>query len=306
MLNFIAKMIESVWHETTDNPSRIRQFFFDNIGDYYLDIQESKSINLNDVIKWHEFGWGRFDRNRIDSARMWHKENSHIVCDKVHIHQISRIGNPPRKVDSYTCDIQCIKGFSASKSDLSKYTCMHEMATSGSPEMVEPINERKMLENLRWSEIRIINQENSSDKLVKHSWDKRIFLSNSGGSHHFASARYIADQLNNEVLVGGRLVEHSIDRQAVIQLIESYFLYALKIELGTEYSLAKQLADFKVKFAIIDLPKGSPLYAGCILLPKDELRACRVAETLEELNFFNLGQHLMNLASSQSSILDNE
>ncbi len=67
-----------------------------------------------------------------------------------------------------------------------------------------------------------------------------------------------------------------------------------------EYALAKELADFNVKFAFIELPKGSPHNGGCILLLNQDLITRRVASIFDKLNFFNLGQHLMNLTSSQS------
>ncbi|WP_425352097.1 DUF6685 family protein [Isorropodon fossajaponicum symbiont] len=63
--------------------------------------------------------------------------------------------------------------------------------------------------------------------LEAYSWDKRIFLMNSGGSHHFASARYIANKLNKNVGISGKLEKYNINQNIVRQLLNKYDVFYL-------------------------------------------------------------------------------
>ena len=282
-----------------DNPVEILNFLQENKDDYYLNLRGSSSICQYDLIKWHEFGKKDLYSGKPQSVKLWKKENGHIVCDWGHIELFSNIGQPAMHIETYTCDIQDVIGLSASKSNLSSYDCMHKMAQKGSPEMVDEISLEKLKLNLRWPEIRIINQTNTSDNFVYHAWDKRLFLSNSGGSHHFASARYIANQLKIDVPLEGKLIIHSIAKEPLSELVQHYAMFAVTLELGKEYSLVKHLVNFNVASAIIELPRGAKLNSACILFPRKGIREQKVLEIFEELGFFDLGTHLLNLATEQ-------
>lgn len=59
---------------------------------------------------------------------------------------------------------------------------------------------------LSYYEVRITN-EKRGDSLVKIAWNGRIYLSNSGGSHHFSAARYIAKKIGYQRLITGDCYE---------------------------------------------------------------------------------------------------
>lgn len=68
---------------------------------------------------------------------------------------------------------------------------MDDMVVRNSPEMIDEISPAKLAKNLAWDEIRIISHVDH-DYFATWAWDGRVFLMNSGGSHHFAAAKYIA------------------------------------------------------------------------------------------------------------------
>ncbi|CAM5427238.1 putative protein OS=Stutzerimonas stutzeri OX=316 GN=CXK94_17845 PE=4 SV=1 [Stutzerimonas stutzeri] len=79
---------------------------------------------------------------------------------------------------------------------------MDDMVVRNSPEMIDEISPAKLAKNLAWDEIRIISHVDH-DYFATWAWDGRVFLMNSGGSHHFAAAKYIAARLEQPVELTG-------------------------------------------------------------------------------------------------------
>ncbi len=114
-------------------------------------------------------------------------------------------------------DIRDIEGLSSSKSKLEKYPTLDDFAVRGTTEFLDDISEENLNKMLDYSEMRIINNPNTSDHFIQHQWDGRIFLVNSGGSHHFAAARYIAKKLKKEVAITGRLERYTFNQPLIIR-----------------------------------------------------------------------------------------
>jgi hypothetical protein len=120
--------------------------------------------------------------------------------------------------EDWECDIQDVTGLSTSKSELKDFDNLDRMAETKSRYMIEPISTDKLRENLAWGEIRILRGAGSSDFFARYLWDGRVFLINSGGSHHFAAARYIASRLGVPVPLRGQLHTYVINELAVSSL----------------------------------------------------------------------------------------
>ena len=55
-----------------------------------------------------------------------------------------------------------------------------------------------------------------------YGWSEKIFLVNSGGSHHFAAAQYIAKRLSIQVPISGRIELNYIDHDGLSVFIKKY------------------------------------------------------------------------------------
>jgi Family of unknown function (DUF6685) len=69
----------------------------------------------------------------------------------------------------WNCDIEDVVGLGVSKSKLSDFTSLGDMVETNSREMIDFVTERKLQENLLWSEIKILRP----DPAFKHDWFER-------------------------------------------------------------------------------------------------------------------------------------
>src|SRR3546814_4338531 len=81
--------------------------------------------------------------------------------------------------------------------------------------MIDEISHDRLRRNLAHNEIRILDKNSKADFFVRHTWDGRVFLANSGGSHHFAAARLIAGELGDKVPLNGLLYTRYLDERVI-------------------------------------------------------------------------------------------
>jgi hypothetical protein len=97
-------------------------------------------------------------------------------------------------------------------------------------------------------------------------WDKRVWLINSGGSHHFAAAKYIAARLNRPVPVQGSLHSYSIDGKAIASLSRDFEMFAIPNDAEFANAFFDVMRGFKAARLWHDMP--SPFdKIRAILLP---------------------------------------
>lgn len=177
------------------------------------------------------------------------------------------IGNiiQSKKISTYTIDISEITGLSASKSPLEECASM----TAFVEQYCRPyfdISEDELDRNLRHDEIRIISRDDPSDRFVIFGWKDGLYLSNSGGSHHLASAQYIAHHLKKPVSLKARLNIDFIDYDALLTFDQYYLSYL--VSRSTFYDLFDAFENSDIK--IIGYRSGSfPLDTFLIVLPKN-------------------------------------
>lgn len=118
-------------------------------------------------------------------------------------------------------DITEVGGIGASKSNL--------MGCGSIAHFVEcycrpyfKVTKEELEKNLAHSEIRIISQERTNDNIHIFGWKDCLYLSNSGGSHHFATALYIARELNIPVPLQAKFSFITIDPDAVRKFNAAY------------------------------------------------------------------------------------
>jgi hypothetical protein len=184
------------------------------------------------------------------------------------------------KIDDWACEIQDVKGLGASKSDLREFDSLDAMVQRNSPEMIDEITPAKLQANLAHGEIRIIHQANTSDCFIRHDWDGRVFLSNSGGSHHFAAARLIARLLGQQVPLRGRLYQRGVNAAPVAALTRDYKMFIVTNDTQVIHAFSKAMEGYRAPWFSHKLPEqlGN---VHAVLLPRQDKRAMRVAQLLQ-------------------------
>lgn len=256
------------------------------------------SIDANSIPRWHEFGEDHRCRSAVNG---WSADGGFYEGRRLDLPALRHIGYEARQ-NYWVCEIQDVAGLSASKSKLSTFTSLDEMAKTNSPEMVEPVTKEKLEQNLAHREIRIL-RDNSPDFFVQYLWDKRVFLVNAGGSHHFAAARYIAGCLDIPVPLSGVLVQRGIKKDVTSTLCQDFDMFLISSEPMAFGAFHDGMRKVAASYYLLSLPAGFCSDARAILLPKDEKRSVNVAKVMREAGAFDLGLYLIELAGQQEPLL---
>ncbi|TBU77457.1 hypothetical protein DNK10_06685 [Pseudomonas daroniae] len=197
------------------------------------------------------------------------------------------------ELQSWTCDIQDVDGFAASKSDLRRFRNMDEMVERNSKELITEITPDRLAEHLSWDEIRIISRKDH-DFFATWAWDGRVFLMNSGGSHHFAAAKYIATRIDAQVPLTGRYRVYGLNEMALASLRRDFDIFVLSSKAEHQNAFHNAMRRFQASYFVQELPR--PYYEQhAVFLPKAEKRSAKVSEILHCAGFLDLGLYLKNL-----------
>lgn len=251
-------------------------------------------IALSSVPRWHELAGHVTNGGQLLG---WRYENGGYNSFRTYRPQYRNIAQQETETE-WVCDIGDVHGFSDSKSRLRDFASTDLMVEANSREMIDEITERKLYENLAHYEIRIIHCANTSDRFIRHLWDGRVWLSNSGGSHHFAAAKYISARLGKKIMLRGRLDTYSLSETAIASLTREFEIFAISdIDPSVINSFMDAMRAFRATWLWHRLPRP---YEGvrAILLPKIEGRSMKVATELRRKGFTDLGLHLNKLAKS--------
>jgi hypothetical protein len=193
------------------------------------------------------------------------------------------------ELPSWSCDIRDVEALGASRSPLERYASLDEMVLERSPELVREISTDGLRKNLAHDEIRILRDEHKGDFFQWYQWDGRVFLANSGGSHHFSAARYIAGQLGTAVRLSGRLELHRFGRSQVAALRREFQIFCMTWR--SLLSFVDVMRALRAPFLGCHAPP--PHTDGrIVLLPSSHPRTARVAEVLRRFGFREIGYEL--------------
>lgn len=261
----------------------------------------SPSIALGSIVKWHRFAessalsWPRRGQGRLMG---WRSTGGHYANFDLCRPELEEIGRC-ETIEDWSCDITEVYGFSASKSNLCQFASMDQMVEANSREMIDEITHEKLDRNLRHGEIRIIHRKNR-DYFVRHLWDDRVFLMNSGGSHHFAAAKYIASRLRQPVKLRGRLDVYSLSSRAVASLRADFEMFVISDEADVSLGFYDAMRNFGATWLWHCLPAPYAAAAKVILLPRSEDRSMRVAALLRQAGIVDFGEYLSGLVARQT------
>lgn len=298
VMRFIAGMAA----DAIGDPIRVRRLITKTEG-LCPPIEEPRRLVANrNVTQWQHWGYGYTDWRRRGIIQMW----NHWGSRELHRADLEHITSEV-VTDGWTCDIQDIVGFGNSKSDLFKFISLDDMAERTSAGLIVPVSDDKLQENLSWDECRIMRGNSKEDSFWRYMWeDGRVYLMNSGGSHHFAAARYVASRLGRRVPVTGDLTTFSINLDAVSSLKADYDMYAMPTHYQTnDFMEAMRLtrAPFGRCPAPYGLRSNGKVIADSdidiIFLPRDDKLSARVSDVLAGAGVFDFGTFLFDLAKRQ-------
>ncbi|WP_348970946.1 DUF6685 family protein [Pseudomonas atacamensis] len=299
MIKAAAQFVVGAIQEEFGHPSSLVKLIANEPGLNKPLVEYEKGISSEEVVKWHEFGNLSYERSRPSKGSL----NGFGYCLGAHRNyggvsvrrdDLLNLGTT-REVERWECDIQDVAGFSASKSELHLFKSMDAMVEKNSKEMIDEITPEKLAENLAWDEIRIISRVDH-DFFQTFSWDGRVFLMNSGGSHHFAASKYIAKRLNTEVPLSGRYRVHGINRVALESLTRDFEIFVMSSHHTHQMGFHRAMQSFKATYYWKNLPR--PYTEQCaVFLPKAERKSAKVAEILHASAFQDLGCYLKDIST---------
>lgn len=147
-----------------------------------------------------------------------------------------------------TLEIQNITGLAASFSDIRNRITMDDFIAQDCREYFE-IDEESFHKNLSHQQISIIHDPNTNDHFSAFGWNPLLYLVNGdGGSHHFASMRYIASHLNIAFYLSGLLKLVYLDACAVSDFNNKYSGYLISNDDQTEIRKLTELYDLPCVF----------------------------------------------------------
>lgn len=254
-----------------------------------------RSVHVASVPAWHDWpdtfgqahatflGWGRDRGEYVGQTWCLAAFGDLVACTEI---------------PDWKCDIQAVDGLAASKSDLSAFATLERFIEVSRPGLLTPATPQKLEELLSHYEIRVLHDPSASDSFVQYLWDGRIFLLNSGGSHHFAAARYLAARLVVPVPLQGHMRMYRIHADAVDSLSRAYGMYVFAGDPVANNAFHDAMRRDGVTYLQRDMPRP---YLGqrLILLPIKEARSRAVSEHLASAGIPDLGSHLRGLLRSQ-------
>ncbi|QOI07927.1 DUF6685 family protein [Pseudomonas savastanoi] len=306
MLNpLLTKLVDSL-REDFGNPIGLRKLIAEmphlrvRVDDIPAVIAEPS------VVHWHE--WSSFDTDRWPrgaTGRLngWKMYGGQYASDSREIEPLKQLCIRTVHED-FACDIQSVTGLAASKSELYDYPSLRDMALDRCDYLIQDMSREGLDRNMRWPEVRIVN-DNSPDFFVKYAWDQGLYLINSGGSHHFAAAHFIASELQANYMLCGRLVTLEMNRSAIADLNAEYAIFAVSDDLYGSNGFHDCMRNFKAEYYWQDLPRP---YAEsrAIFLPRSQPRSAKVADVLRDEGFTDVGAVLTELASPHAAKNRNE
>ncbi len=254
------------------------------------------------VPAWHHLGDGAGSAMRAHRTKGelwgWQPDSTQYISVRLKCpallaleHQVTR---------RVTVDIQAIEGMAASKSELTDVATMRDFALQHCPDWIQNVSLQSLYLNLAHDQVRIVRPETTNDSLAVYAWDGRVFLSNAGGSHHFATAQYIAAELRVDVPIEATLILTSLNPSAVAALGHQFTMLLVDDLYG---SLHDAMRSFGAAYYAIDLPVSPEMRrsstAHVVFLPRDNARSRRVASVMLDGGVPDVGEHLAQLVARQ-------
>lgn len=301
----IRSALNTLIADATGKPVALRKLL--GKGDQYKgDISEpERSTAEGAVVKWHDWAshsaldWPRLP---VASLRGWALRRGEYVSKTMHIPEMEAL-TISVVVDEHTLDLREIEGFSSSKSDLHEYLSMEDFARQRCPDWIVDVSDESLRKMLAHDEIRVLHSQHHTDHFSQYGWDGRVFLSNSGGSHHTAAAQYIANRLQIDVPLSAPLRVYLLNEASVEALATQYEIFSVPDEASFQVPFHDALGAVGATYFWHRMP--APYQdQRAVFLPREDARSLAVANELRAACVPDLGKHLTMLVERQRVMLE--
>ncbi|MDD9212845.1 DUF6685 family protein [Aeromonas taiwanensis] len=259
------------------------------------DLELLPSVSTDSITRWHEWrpaGWNAQPGELRGWARVNGQYQGHAILNGALATFCEQA-----QFEDWACDIRQVQVLSASKSPLEDFTDLDAFAEARCRGHLDDASPANIARNLAHGEVRIM-QPGRGDYFLFHGWDGRICLINSGGSHHFATARYLAGVARQPVELTGMLKGYLLNPAAVTALTDEYELFAITRDPLIWDELFESMRALQATWFAGDLPR--PHREGrALLLPRDDRHSMTVASVLRQTGVPDLGSYLQRQVHRQ-------
>lgn len=292
-------------------PTRLRQFVARR-RDLCVPLQAPpRSVAMGSVVRWDH--WNRESSSLYDrkgTFQYWGGKEPHSGASSVHREDLEHFTSETVDADWF-CDIRDIVGLSASRSRLERFITLDEVAETDFPEMLHPVSEDKIRENLGmhsfYSESSgITDAQKRSGQFCRYMWDEgRLYLSNTVDMHPVIAARHIAGRLGKRITLYGTLRTHSINVDAARSLTDDFDIYTMPSP-SAYVDFLDAMNLYGAPFGVYGLPRGvladKAEGAKLILLPRENELAMGVSRVLRDAGLFDAGRFILEAARRQAKV----
>jgi len=203
-----------------------------------------------------------------------------------------------KTIDSFSFDLLDLDGICASKSserhfesvdDFGRDFCRADGATE---------SEAELIRMLSWDEVRLTKSPDS--ELCLTLWDPRLFVANSGGSHHLAGAAHIARRIGKSVPIRARLVVSAFNAAAWDRLIQDYrvLLESPQSRGWSRHAVAELIGACFVEEVAPIVGEGK-----LVVLPRRDAAADDVTAVLESRGAIDVTRHFEEIVRGQDDAI---
>ncbi|WP_419851773.1 DUF6685 family protein [Actinobacillus pleuropneumoniae] len=205
-------------------------------------------LKSDDMLGAKRYFWHYFSGHFIE---WYYSKHEHSISSKINTEIPTLLQNliSHKAVPDWKCDIQTITNISSSKSDLSSLTNLDELVIQDSQELISEISQKNLDKNMAHYESKIFHDP--SVNVSCELWSGTFTWNNTGGSHHFAAARYIASQLEKPINLISQLTIEYLDKDVMDILFSKYHIFIFSGKNTKQYNLLREtLMHSKVPFVL--------------------------------------------------------
>lgn len=299
-LRTLSKSAQAMAQDITTGTNALRTFAENHDRDAVADaLSPPRCIwRHQSVIEWDLF---------LAQAMMYRPDTTRIDRAPYTFNNFSKLGSITT-TEGAALDIQQVDGMTCSKGEDTPFATM--AAFSSQIDLSNrgiDLNDkslpmlRKILSN---RDIRIMHDPRTTDLFSCHLWDGRIFLSQSGGSHHFAAAQFLSREMDINLLITGKLVTHQLDSAAIREVTSKYHIFAVK-NASEFHELHDAMSRCNTSFIATPIPLSSDMEANkgshlAIMIDAHSTEGRRTWDILRD-HVFDLGDHLKQLFTEQNN-----
>ncbi len=288
----------------TGKPGKLIRLIEEGAIQPFAPCENKRSIWHSSAARWDL--WNRsidFETQALDYRVMspgehWHTK-THLSIDALD----SLIAR--EHATKHTFDIKEIKGLAASKSSDYPFDSISQFAVERCQKYIGDGLAPRLDRNMEWGEIHLDRMS-----FCHFSWAKQHtpFWMNSGGSHHFAAAHYVASRQGLNFKLEGRLTKYSVSTLSALSLNSQWAMFLLDdVSIFTTFMDA--MSDFRCDFGVSEVPRqlfsnetfypddsSSSRCVKVVFLKRDDKKARATAQVLTDAGFASFNPYIEKLA----------